>query len=53
MLIIIYLTSERDTTIQVIGSIEEVISLVNELCNGLTWKEGASRLPLYTGVQEV
>lgn len=44
---------ERDTTLQVIGKIDEVIKLVADLCAGLSWAEGSKRLPAYSGEQEV
>ncbi|ORY50183.1 hypothetical protein BCR35DRAFT_310751 [Leucosporidium creatinivorum] len=44
---------ERDTTLQVIGKIDEVIKLVADLCSGLEWSEGSKRLPAYTGEQEI
>ncbi|SCZ96648.1 BZ3500_MvSof-1268-A1-R1_Chr4-4g07514 [Microbotryum saponariae] len=45
---------ERDTTFQVIGKVEEVVALLVELCSGrLEWAEAATRLPAYTGEQEV
>ncbi|KAK4702119.1 glycyl-tRNA synthetase, partial [Phenoliferia sp. Uapishka_3] len=45
---------ERDTTVQLIGTFDEVISLVQELCSGaITWEEGKQRLPLYEGEQEI
>ena len=43
---------ERDTTFQVIGTVDEVIKLVSDLCSGLSWAEGSKRLPEYSGVQE-
>jgi hypothetical protein len=45
--------SERDTTLQVIGKIDEVVKLVADLCSGLEWCEGSKRLPAYTGEQEI
>ncbi|GAA5842716.1 hypothetical protein JCM11251_002331 [Rhodosporidiobolus azoricus] len=45
---------ERDTTLQLIGTIDEVISLVKDLCDGrTTWEEGQSRLKPYSGEQDV
>ena len=39
---------------QVIGSIDEVVELIVDLCAGrIDWTEGATRLPRYTGSQEV
>ncbi|GAA6011547.1 hypothetical protein JCM11491_004684 [Sporobolomyces phaffii] len=44
---------ERDTTLQLIGKIEEVIQLVHDLCRGsCTWDEAQKRLPAYTGEQD-
>ncbi|KAM0792538.1 Glycine--tRNA ligase 1, mitochondrial [Microbotryomycetes sp. NB124-2] len=45
---------DRDTTDQVIGSIDEVVSLIQDLCSGeVEWQEGSKRLPAYSGEQEV
>ena len=45
---------ERDTTGQVIGSIDAVIDTVIELVNGsIDWAEACRRLPAYDGVQAV
>ncbi|GAA5872508.1 hypothetical protein JCM3774_006840 [Rhodotorula dairenensis] len=45
---------ERDTTLQLIGSIDEVISVVNDLCKAtISWEEAQARLKPYTGEQEV
>lgn len=44
---------ERDTTVQLIGKIDEVIGVVIKLCEGeLTWDEACKTLPLYDGVQD-
>ena len=44
---------ERDTTLQLIGKIEEVIELVNDLCRGsCNWDDAQKRLPAYTGEQD-
>ncbi|GAA5882585.1 hypothetical protein JCM16303_002058 [Sporobolomyces ruberrimus] len=44
---------ERDTTLQLIGKIEEVIALVNDLCRGsCTWDDARERLPAYSGDQD-
>ncbi|BGP06170.1 Glycine--tRNA ligase 1, mitochondrial [Rhodotorula toruloides] len=44
---------ERDTTLQLIGSIDEVIQVVSELCNGsLSWTDAQSRLQPYSGSQD-
>lgn len=46
--------SERDTTDQRIGKIEEVIDVVSELVNGtINWDGACQRLPAYDGVQAV
>jgi glycyl-tRNA synthetase len=45
---------ERDTTDQLIGSIDDVIAVVTELVNGsLDWDGACKRLEKYTGVQAV
>lgn len=44
---------ERDTTLQLIGSIDGVIQVVSELCNGsLSWTDAQSRLQPYSGSQD-
>ncbi|GAA5904059.1 uncharacterized protein JCM6883_002069 [Sporobolomyces salmoneus] len=44
---------ERDTTLQLIGKMEEVIELVNDLCRGsCDWDDAQKRLPAYTGEQD-
>ncbi|BGP14007.1 hypothetical protein JCM10213_005592 [Rhodosporidiobolus nylandii] len=44
---------ERDTTVQLIGKVDEVIQLVSELCSGTTsWDEAQKRLPAYSGEQD-
>jgi hypothetical protein len=46
--------SERDTTDQRIGSIEEVIATVTDLVFGnITWDEACNRLPAYDGTQAI
>jgi hypothetical protein len=46
--------SERDTTGQLIGDIDEVIAVVTELVNGsIDWAEACNRLKAYDGVQDV
>lgn len=48
------LSRERDTTVQLIGTVDEVIELVKELVSGsIDWAEGSKRLPAYTGEQEL
>lgn len=38
---------------QLIGSIDEVIKLVEELCAGrISWDQARERLPLYAGEQD-
>ncbi len=45
---------ERDTTGQLIGSIDAVIDTIIELVNGtIDWAEACRRLPAYDGVQAV
>ncbi|KPV76006.1 uncharacterized protein RHOBADRAFT_26231 [Rhodotorula graminis WP1] len=44
---------ERDTTLQLIGTIDEVVQVVYELCRGdLSWTEAQQRLPAYSGEQD-
>lgn len=39
---------------QRIGTIDEVIATVTDLCNGtIEWSEACERLPVYDGVQAV
>ena len=46
--------SERDTTGQLIGAIDEVVDLVVQLVEGtIDWTEACKRLPAYDGVQAV
>lgn len=45
---------ERDTTDQLIGPIDEVVEVVKDLVDGtLDWTSACSKLPKYTGVQDV
>ncbi|KAI5476497.1 glycyl-tRNA synthetase [Pseudohyphozyma bogoriensis] len=45
---------ERDSTVQLIGTFDEVIELVKDLCAGtVSWEEGSKRLPVYTNVQDL
>ncbi|KDQ53935.1 hypothetical protein JAAARDRAFT_136399 [Jaapia argillacea MUCL 33604] len=45
---------ERDTTAQLIGDIDEVISVVTELVQGtMEWADACSKLPVYDGTQAV
>ncbi|KAI0002503.1 glycyl-tRNA synthetase [Russula compacta] len=45
---------ERDTTGQLIGGIDEVISVLTDLVNGTTdWAEACKLLPAYDGIQAV
>lgn len=44
---------ERDTTLQLIGKIDEVVALVQDLVSGVaTWEDAQRRLPVYSGEQE-
>lgn len=46
--------SERDTTEQLIGPIDEVIDIVTNLVSGnIDWAAACERLPAYDGVQAV
>lgn len=48
------LLSERDTTNQLIGPIDEVIATVTELVAGnIDWSEACRRLPAYDGTQAI
>jgi glycyl-tRNA synthetase len=45
---------ERDTTGQLIGDIDQVISVLVDLVNGnAAWAEACNRLPAYDGIQAV
>ncbi len=45
---------ERDTTTQLIGSIDEVVAVVKGLCEGeLDWTAAQQKLPAYSGKQNV
>jgi glycyl-tRNA synthetase len=45
---------ERDTTSQLIGKIDDVIAVVDELVKGtLTWEGAGEKLEAYSGVQDV
>jgi len=45
---------ERDTMVQLIGTIDDVIKVVTELVEGdIDWTEACRRLPVYEGVQAV
>jgi len=45
---------ERDTTGQLIGDIDEVISVLIDIVNGtIDWTEACKRLPAYDGIQAV
>jgi hypothetical protein len=47
-------TRERDTTGQLIGNIDEVISVLVDLVNGtIDWTEACKVLPAYDGIQAV
>jgi len=44
---------ERDTTDQLIGSVEDVVAVVADLCNGQTsWEQACEKLERYSGVQD-
>ena len=48
------LSRERDTTGQLIGDIDQVISVVTDLVQGtITWADACETLPAYDGVQAV
>ncbi|WFC96620.1 glycine--tRNA ligase [Malassezia brasiliensis] len=45
---------ERDTTAQRIGTVDEVVDVVQQLCTGrLDWTGACQKLPAYTGTQDV
>ena len=45
---------ERDTTSQRIGTVDQVVDVVKQLCDGrLDWKGACQILPAYTGTQDV
>ncbi|GAA98156.1 uncharacterized protein L969DRAFT_93235 [Mixia osmundae IAM 14324] len=45
---------ERDSTSQRIGSIDEVVAVVNDLCDArATWAQACERLPEFSGDQDV
>jgi glycyl-tRNA synthetase len=45
---------ERDSTAQLIGSIEDVIETVEHLVKGtINWQDASSKLEEYNGVQDV
>ena len=45
---------ERDTLLQRIGPVDEVITTVVELVEGtMGWEAACARLPAYSGVQDV
>jgi len=49
-----FLCRERDTTDQLIGSIDDVLAVVTELVQGtIDWPAACQRLPAYDGVQAV
>jgi glycyl-tRNA synthetase len=46
--------SERDSTAQLIGPIDTVVGVVQELVKGtITWEGASERLESYSGVQDV
>jgi glycyl-tRNA synthetase len=45
---------ERDTTAQLIGTVDDVIAVVDELSKGnIQWDEATTKLTAYSGVQDV
>jgi glycyl-tRNA synthetase len=45
---------ERDTLLQRIGPVDEVVATVIELVEGtIDWEAACARLPAYSGVQDV
>jgi len=45
---------ERDTTAQLIGSVEDVVHVVSALVNGnITWEDAGKKLEAYHGVQDI
>ena len=45
---------ERDSTAQLIGKIDDVIAVVDDLVKGtIDWKGATERLESYSGVQDV
>lgn len=45
---------ERDSTNQLIGSVEDVLSVVCALVRGdITWEDASARLMAYDGVQAI
>lgn len=45
---------DRDTTTQLIGGVDEVVAVVQELCSyQITWDDATKRLKAYTGEQDV
>ena len=45
---------ERDTLLQRIGPVDEVVATVIELVEGtISWEAACTRLPAYSGVQDV
>ncbi|KAG8911238.1 Glycine--tRNA ligase 1, mitochondrial, partial [Tulasnella sp. 417] len=49
-----YGCTERDTTDQLIGKVDEVVEVVKDLVFGqLDWEGACKKLPKYTGVQDV
>jgi len=45
---------ERDTTSQLIGSVEKVLTVVCSLVQGdMTWEDASAMLKIYDGVQAI
>ncbi|MCO5588415.1 hypothetical protein L7F22_042371 [Adiantum nelumboides] len=45
---------ERDSTSQRIGSVDEVIAVIKEMCDGtISWEGACERLPAYSGEQSL
>ena len=45
---------ERDTTVQLIGPIDDVVKVIEDLVHArASWNDACARLPAYTGEQEI
>ena len=52
--IYVILVRERDTTSQLIGSVEDVLNVVCTLVRGdMNWEDASAQLKVYDGVQAV